>query len=123
MFGGDILNVHLWNGDDWTIMTEKERFGNHQQALPKVCWSTLPSDGSLILITRGEMGYKPCPGSSQNLEVNRRSADYHNRRRGITHAQEEAMFLGSMVGWDTPGVDPKLFERRKEPEMGGMKFE
>ncbi len=123
IFGGDILNVHLWNSDDWTIMTEEERFGHQRQSLPEVCWSTLPSDGSLILITRGEMGYRPCPGSSQNREANRRSAHYHNRRRGITHAQEGAMFLGSLVGWDAPGVDPKSFERHKGPEMGGMKLE
>ena len=104
-------------------MTEEERFGHQRQSLPEVCWSTLPSDGSLILITRGEMGYRPCPGSSQNREANRRSAHYHNRRRGITHAQEGAMFLGSLVGWDAPGVDPKSFERHKGPEMGGMKLE
>ncbi len=121
--GGDVLNVHLWSGGDWTIMTEEERFGDHQQALPEVCWSTLPSDGSLILITRGEAGFTPCPNSSRNPKMNRYTADFHNRQRGITPAQESAMFHGSLFGWDTPGADPKVYERHKGPEMGGMKFE
>ena len=121
--GGDILNVHLWSGDDWTIMTEEERFGDHQQVLPAVCWSTLPSDGSLIFITREEKGYRPCPGSSEKSEVNRHRANYLNGRRGITPAQESAMLHGSLFGWSTPGADPKVYEQHKEPEMGGMKFE
>lgn len=121
--GGDVLNVHLWGGDDWTIMTEEERFGNHRQSLPDICWSTLPSDGSLILITRAEKGYTPCPGNSKTPEVNRHRANYLNKRRGITPAQESAMLHGSLFGWSTPGADPKVYERHKGPEMGGMKFE
>lgn len=123
LFGSDILNVHLWNGDDWTIMTEEERFGDHRQSLPAVCWSTLPSDGSLILITREVKGYMFYPSGSKNPEVNRHRADFLNKRRGITPAQESAMFHGSLFGWDTLGADPKVYERHKGSEMGGMKFE
>lgn len=121
--GGDVLNVHLWSGDDWTIMTEEERFGGQRLSLPAVCWSTLPSDGSLILITREEKGYTLCPDSSGKPEFNRCRADNRNRRRGITPAQESAMLHGSLFGWSTPGADPKVYERHKGPEIGGMKFE
>ena len=101
-------------------MVEKERFDpDFAHSLPEMCWSFKPSDGSLICIKRGEEGYFPSEWDTGDAQKNRRIADYNNRERGISPAQEQAMAVGSMCGWDSPGADPKCYEQH-EPEMGGM---
>ena len=115
------LYVSLWNSENWSIQTEKEKFSpDSLTRLPDLCWSVLPGEGTLICIKRGESGYYPSDWSTDDREQNRRLADYNNQRRGITPAQEQAMLTGSMHGWDVPGADPKWYEEHQESEMGGM---
>lgn len=115
------LYVHLWNFGDWSIQTEEQRFNpDFSSKLPDVCWSVSEPDGTLICIKKGETGYSTSTWDTSNPEQNRRIADYNNQKRGITKAQEEAMVVGSMFGWDSPGADPKLYEGHQGPEMGGM---
>ena len=107
---GNIINASLWDSDKtWTIQTEQERFSPSE--LPEVCLSTLPSTGEIICIKRDESGYYPSEWETGNAEKNRKIVDYHNQRRGITPAQEEAMVGRSLFGWDTPAADPSCYEK------------
>jgi len=107
---GNIINASLWDSDKtWTIQTEQERFSPSE--LPEVCLSTLPSTGEIICIKRDESGYYPSEWETGNAEKNRKIVDYHNQRRGITPAQEEAMVGRSLFGWNTPAADPSCYEK------------
>jgi len=102
------LYVHLWQDEGWSIMTEQDRFDPHfSERLPDLCFSVLPDDGALILIQRGESGYQVSKDSNEKPYLNRHMADYRNRCRGISKAQEQAMLNGCLLGWDSPAADPK----------------
>ncbi len=104
------LYVHLWNSEDWSIMTEQDRFDPHfSERLPDTCFSVLPGDDTLICIQRGVSGYQVSEGSSERPEQNRYRADYRNRCRGVSQAQEQAMLNGCLYGWDSPAADPKTY--------------
>ena len=119
---GSELYVHLWQDEDWSIQTEQERFRAHFEKLPEMCFTLLPGTGQLICIKRGESGYYPSDWSTGDAHENRRIADEQNRKRGVTPAQEEAMKIGSMCGWDVPGADPDncedIVQRRGGMELG-----
>lgn len=108
--GGLELYAHLWQNTGWSIMTEQDRFDPHfSERLPDLCFSVLPEDGSLICITRG-VGYQVSEDSCETPSWNRHKADYFNRERGITKAQEQAMLGGCLHGWDSPAAIPKTYE-------------
>ena len=107
--GGE-LYVHLWNGDDWSIQTEQERFSPKiAEGLPELCFSTLQTTGQLICIKRGEFGYYPSDWDTGDKEQNVELADELNEQLGVTPAQRQAMEVGSMAGWDVPGADPSKY--------------
>ena len=114
------IHAHLWQWENWSIQTEQECFSPKlAEGLPELCFSVLPSTGELICIKRGESGYYPSDWSTTDPVQNRELADENNERLGVTKAQEEAMKVGSMVGWGVPGADPAAYEQ-DGPRMGGL---
>lgn len=119
--GGAELYVHLWNSDDWSIMTEEECFAPKlAEGLPEMCFSTLLTTGDLICIKRGETGYYPSDWDTGDKERNVELADQLNEELGVTMWQRKAMEVGSMCGWDVPGADPSKYQESYDPQMGGM---
>ncbi len=118
---GAELYVHLWNSDDWSIMTEEECFRpKYAEGLPEMCFSTLLTTGDLICIKRGETGYYPSDWDTGDKERNVELADELNEQLGVTMWQRKAMEVGSMCGWDVPGADPAKYLEDHDPQMGGM---
>jgi len=119
--GGRELYVHLWQDEGWSIMTEQDRFDPHfAERLPELCCSVLPDSGALVRIRRGESGCQVLEDSSEKPELNHHMADYRNRCRGISKAQEQAMLNGCLHGWDSPAADPKNYMQGPSRQMGGM---
>lgn len=105
------LYVHLWNSDNWSIMTEQDRFDPHfSERLPDMCFSVLPEKETLICITRGA-GWQVAENNSEKPGLNRHMANYCNQCRGISPAQEQAMLGGCLHGWDSPAADPRHYAR------------
>ena len=121
--GGSELYIHLWNSDNWSIMTEEECFAPKlADSLPELCFSTLLTSGDLICIKRGEVGYFPSDWDTGDKEQNVELADQLNEQLGVTVWQRKAMEVGSMCGWDVPGADPAKYLGDTAPQMGGMQF-
>ena len=97
-----------------------ELAGKHE--LPEICFSTLPSSGELITISRHEEGYKISDVSKPNPEMNRLFADTANKIHGVTKAQEEAMLSGSMFGWNVPAAKPWMYDESGKPRITPQKI-
>ena len=80
------------------------------EKLPAFCMSTLPSDGTLIVIKHKERRYKVSDISAQDSDENKYLAKYINELMEVTPAQEAAMVAGSMFGWNVPAANPKNYD-------------
>lgn len=74
--------------------------------LPELAFVQNPSDSPgaapVIGIKRGEPGYYPI--------FTQRTADELNQMNHVSPAQREAMYAGSMFGWDVPAANPDLYD-------------
>ena len=77
--------------------------------LPETCFATLPGQGELIILKRGETGYYRSDWDTGDKMKNQEIADFHNRKHGITPAQVEAMQSGSLFGFHLPGSNPQVY--------------
>lgn len=93
---------------------EKLKVGTEATApgLPKICYSKNEETATPILIVKGEKGYSPAPYIAD--------VDAQNKSLGVTKAQEEAMKVGSMFGWNVPGADPKAHGQLDKTCLGYM---
>ena len=78
---------------------EKSQAQINLAKLPAQCAARSPTSGKPILITAGEIGFRPIFPDDFDVEA-------FNRESGVTPAQVEAMLVGSMFGFDAPGADP-----------------
>jgi len=77
------------------------------QGLPERCVSREPTTGRLVLITRGQSGFRYIAGN--------RSPEEYNRAMGLSYEQVEAMEYGALFGYDAELADPeKVREVRRE---------
>ena len=76
-----------------------------RSSLPKKCYSVCEESNKLIVIERGEPGYRESNVNTEGVAI-REAADEENRKLGVTRKQEAAMLVGCLFGWETHGADP-----------------
>lgn len=109
-----------WGDDLYHICQFAERFEERgckdifpmRSSLPEHCYSMLSAENTLIKIVKGESGYHEVCHLDEH---GRKTVDAKNTAIGVTKAQEAAMIIGSMFGWDKPGADPKNYDEQGVP--------
>ncbi len=109
-----------WGDNLYHICEFAERFESRKcknifpmrSTLPAHCYSMLTSENRLIKIVKGESGYHDLGELGENGRV---TVDAKNQAIGVNKAQEAAMVIGSMFGWDKPGADPKNYDEQGVP--------
>ncbi len=76
------------------------------QGLPERCVSREPTTGRLVMITRGQTGFRHIAGG--------RSPDDYNRAMGLSYEQVEAMEYGALLGFDADLADPVRVREQRE---------
>jgi hypothetical protein len=74
--------------------------------LPDRCISREPTSGRLVLITRGQAGYRYIGGE--------RSPEDYNRAMGLSYEQVEAMEYGAMLGFGAELANPLRVRAQRE---------
>jgi hypothetical protein len=74
--------------------------------LPEMCVAILEPETVLIGIKRGQRGYFQMYDGMVKGEAAKLVADRMNKALLVTPQQREALFCGSMMGWDCPAAKP-----------------
>jgi hypothetical protein len=74
--------------------------------LPDACYSVSDYNGDVIFLKKGELGYYSTPYSDSDRSINREIVNHLNAELGVSWAQEQAMKVGSLFGWNVPAIDP-----------------
>ena len=84
------------------------------QKLPELCYGILNSTNEIIILKRGEKGYYPTGYEpAKNREAGDEWCDLLNEQLGVTKPQRKAMEVGSMFGFDVPGINPDYYDVKK----------
>ena len=79
------------------------------EMLPEMCFALNAVTNEVVVVKRWQVGYYPT--REGNLPwYGKETVDAMNEKLGVTKAQAEAMFIGSMFGWDAPGADPDWYD-------------
>ena len=79
-------------------------------SLPERCYSILTETGEPIILVKGEYGYYRSDVQCISKADAREFVNERNAALGVSRAQESAMQVGSMFGWDVPGADPAAYD-------------
>ena len=85
-------------------MNKRERRG--EDDLTEMCVAILEPEDVLIGIKRGHRGYFQMYDGLVKGEAAKIVADRMNKALDVTPEEREAMFCGSMMGWDCPAARP-----------------
>lgn len=80
-----------------------------EQRYPDYCFGILPTTKEVIMIYAYKSGYTPATEGNQPW-YGQETADMLNERHDVTKAQANAMHIGSIIGWDSPGADPDNYD-------------
>ena len=84
-----------------------ELAGKHK--LPDHCFSVMPDSGELVILQQ-ERPYIQSFDSDSSPEMRREVVDELNEVLGVTKAQEAAMLMGCLHGFDQPCAEPWQYE-------------
>jgi hypothetical protein len=76
------------------------------EELPEMCVAILPPGDVLIGIKRGVSGYYQMYDGMVTGKGAKITADRFNKALDVSPQQREAMFWGSMAGWECPAARP-----------------
>lgn len=75
-----------------------------EEELPEMCVAILQPENVMIGIKRGQRGYFQMYDGMVKGETAKLVADRINKALHVSPQQREAMFCGSMMGWNCPGA-------------------
>ena len=77
--------------------------------MPYRCYAVSRVSGELVILKYGSEGYFKCNANTRNKNLNLEIAQKVNEAFGITKAQAEAMYAGSLFGFNTPIAKPENY--------------
>jgi hypothetical protein len=94
-------------------MKDKTQAQQNLAKLPPRCFAILPTTKAVIGIEAGMSGYRPldCPPPLSPGETVEEFVAKTNAEMGVSKGQAEAMFQGSMFGWDTLAANPDIYDK------------
>lgn len=90
-------------------------FERNVEKLPKESYYVSEVSGEIVRLLRGVEGYVPTHLPKMDKEEAKHLADSFNEKLGVTKAQAEAMYVGSLFGFHAPGADPDRYTEDGNP--------